>query len=76
MSTSIVGGNISILQLVVVRAQAKQEAPLLALVGGGGRVSIATIAQITFYGTDAAGHAISISGNMDVIFSDWGDPDC
>jgi len=76
MTVSVVGDNVSIAQLVVVRAQAKQEAPLQALVGGGGVVSIATIAQVTFYGTDAAGRAVSVTGNLDVIFSDWADPDC
>jgi hypothetical protein len=76
MTTSVVGDNVSIAQLVVVRAQAKQEAPLKALVGGGGVVSIATIAQVTFYGTDTAGRAVSVTGNIDVIFSDWADPDC
>lgn len=75
MSTSVVGGNVSIGQLIVVRLQAKQEAPLKALIGGGTRV-ISTIAEITFYGTDAAGRAISVTGYINVDFSDWGDPDC
>jgi hypothetical protein len=39
-------------------------------------VSIATVAQVTFYGTDAAGRAVSVTGTIDVIFADWGDPDC
>jgi hypothetical protein len=58
----------------LVRASAKMEAPLVALVGGGGSQHISCIAQITFYGHDQAGNAISVSGQMTVDFADWGDP--
>ena len=76
MTVSIVGGNVSIGQLIVVRLQAKEEAPLKALVGGGGAVTISTIAEITFYGSDQAGHPVTVMGRMNVDFSDWADPDC
>ncbi len=59
---------------VMVRSVAKSEAPLLALIGNGGSQTIAAIAQITFYGTDAAGNTISVTGQMSVTFADWGDP--
>lgn len=59
---------------VLVRATAKSEAPLLALIGGGGSQFISTIAQVTFYGTDAAGNSVSVTGQMTVSFADWGDP--
>jgi len=58
----------------LVRVQAKQEAPLQALSGGGGANAISTIAEITFYGTDQAGRAVSVTGRMGVNFADWGDP--
>jgi hypothetical protein len=58
----------------IVRAAAKSEAPLKALVAGGGAKFISTIAEVTFYGTDAAGNTVSVSGQMTVTFSDWGDP--
>jgi hypothetical protein len=74
MTVSVTPGNVSIGQFVLVRAQSKAESPLLALVGGGGAVSIATIAQLTFYGTDQAGRAVTATGNINVIFDDWGDP--
>lgn len=71
-------GNVSTagstLSFVLVRAQAKAEAPLLALRGGGGAFAIATIAQITFYGHDQAGNAVSVAGTMSINFADWGDP--
>lgn len=58
----------------LVRAQAKLEAPLLALRGGGGALAISTIAQITFFGHDQTGAAVSAVGRISVNFSDWGDP--
>lgn len=60
--------------LTLVRAQAKQEAPLITLVGGGGAKAISTIAQVTFYGSDQAGRAVSAVANISVNFADWGDP--
>jgi hypothetical protein len=58
----------------LVRAQAKQEAPLMALRNGGGSNLISTIATVTFYGHDQTGHDVSVSGNISVNFADWGDP--
>lgn len=65
------GGSLS---FVIVRGQAKIEAPLKALKGGGGSIIISTIATITFYGTDQNGNSVSVTGNMSVNFADWGDP--
>jgi hypothetical protein len=59
----------------VVRHQAKLEAPLAALAGGGGAVAISAIAQVTFYGADQAGHEVSVTGQISVNFADWGDPE-
>ena len=58
----------------LVRVQAKEEAPLAALAGGGGRVDISTIADVTFYGHDLAGNDVSATGSISVNFADWGDP--
>ena len=58
----------------IVRIQAKEEAPLLALVGSGGARVISTIAQVTFYGRDQAGREVSVTGQIGVNFADWGDP--
>jgi hypothetical protein len=76
MTLALIGGNVSIGQLTLVRAQAKQEAPLKALIGGGGANSITTIAELTFYGTDQTGRAVTAEGFINVTFADWGDPDC
>jgi len=59
---------------IVVRATAKAEPPLVALIGNGGSQFISAIAQVTFYGTDAAGNTVSVTGQMTVSFADWGDP--
>jgi hypothetical protein len=59
---------------VLVRASSKAETPLLALIGSGGSQFISAIAQVTFYGTDAAGNDVSVTGNISVSFADWGDP--
>lgn len=58
----------------LVRVQAKLEAPLKALIGAGGGNVISTIAEVTFYGKDQAGNAISVTGWITVTFADWGDP--
>jgi hypothetical protein len=62
------------LTFVLVRAQAKLEAPLKALTGGGGSVVLSTIAEVTLYGHDQAGNDVSVTGNISVNFADWGDP--
>ncbi len=59
----------------MVRHQAKQEAPLRALVSSGGRVLISTMAEITFYGVDLAGNAVQATGTISVSFGDYADPD-
>jgi hypothetical protein len=60
---------------ILVRVQSKLEAPLMALRGLGGAVAISTIAQVTFYGYDQAGHAVSATGQVSVNFADWADPE-
>jgi hypothetical protein len=73
--TGTVGTTAGIsLTFVLVRAQAKLEAPLAALRGAGGALVISTIAQVTFYGHDQAGNAVSVTTNISVNFADWADP--
>lgn len=55
----------------LVRVQAKQEAPLAALAFSGGANTITTIARVTFYGRDQNGREVSVTGNIEVNFSDW-----
>jgi hypothetical protein len=72
--TGTVGGSNTTLGFILVRVQAKDEAPLRALANTGGAGAISTIARVTFYGTDQTGHAVSVTGNISVNFADWGDP--
>jgi hypothetical protein len=72
--TGTVGKNAVSFSFVLVRAQAKLEAPLQAMRGMGGSLLISTIAEVTFYGRDQAGNAVSVVGRISVNFADWGDP--
>jgi len=55
----------------IVRHVAKAEAPLAALTRNP--VVISTIAEVTFYGRDLAGHEVSATGRMSVDFGDFAD---
>lgn len=72
--TVTVGASAVTASMTLVRLQAKNEAPLRALVGGAGALAISTIAEITFYGKDQSGHEVSVTGRISVNFADWGDP--
>ena len=56
----------------IVRSSAKLEAPLRALVDNGQFIS--TIAQVTFYGQDLAGNAVSVMGQVGIDFGNYADP--
>lgn len=57
---------------VLVRNQAKLEAPLRTLQGNG--ILISTIAEVTFYGHDQTGREVSVAGRLDVTFGNFADP--
>ena len=59
------------LSFELVRHIAKEEPPLVGLIGTG--QIITTIAQVTFYGTDAVGNAVSVMGQIQVDFGNFGD---
>lgn len=58
---------------VLVRVQAKLESPLMNLRALGGAMAISTLADVTFYGEDQAGRAVSVAGQISVNFADWAD---
>ena len=62
-------------EFTLVRAQAKLEPPLIALRGAGGAVALSVIAEITFFGHDQTGAAISADGTIGINFADFGDPE-
>jgi hypothetical protein len=55
----------------LVRHTAKLESPLVELVNSA--AIIHTIANVTFYGTDLVGNAISVTGAISVDFGNFGD---
>ncbi|MGE3841422.1 MAG: hypothetical protein AB7I50_07530 [Vicinamibacterales bacterium] len=73
--TLTVGDQPATAGFLLVRAQAKEEAPLIAIARGGGAIGITTIAEITFYGADQAGNDVTATGSLTINFSNYGDPD-
>jgi hypothetical protein len=71
-ATLIPGGGSQQVIFDLVRHQNKIEPPLKNLVGLGGLGFITAIAEVTFYGRDQAGNEVTISGNIDVQFGDFG----
>jgi hypothetical protein len=69
--TGTVSGDATF-DFTIVRHQAKDEAPLRALAGNG--ILVSTIAEVTFYGHDQTGRAVSVSGRISVHFGNFGDP--
>jgi hypothetical protein len=59
---------------LLVRHQAKEEAPLLALISGGAGL-ITTNADVTFIGHDQTGREVTVTARMTVIFGNFGDPE-
>jgi len=71
VTQTIAAGTTGTVPFTLVRVQAKLEAPLAALAGHRGQEVISTIAQVTFYGQDQNGRAVSVTGNIEVDFADW-----
>jgi hypothetical protein len=68
--TVIPGANATV-SFPLVRTQAKEEAPLAALVTNGQVIS--AIADVTLYGQDVVGNAVSVAGSIAVNFGNFGD---
>lgn len=63
--------NTTTVAFTLVRNQAKDEAPLKALAFNP--IVLTTIAQVTFYGHDQTGRQVSVSGNIEISFANYGD---
>ena len=59
------------LNFELVRSLAKEEPPLVQLVNTS--AIITTIANVTFYGTDQVGNAVSVTGSIQIDFANFGD---
>lgn len=73
LGVTINPGNTAQVSLDLVRHQAKLEPPLKNLANTGGLGFISAIAEVTFYGRDQNGNEVSVTGNIDVHFGDFGD---
>jgi hypothetical protein len=70
--TALVGvGAATSVGFELVNHVAKEESPLVQLITS--RQVITTIAEVTFYGTDRVGNAISVTGTIQVNFGNFGD---
>ena len=49
----------------------KEEPPLVQLVANPSIIH--TIAEVTFYGTDLVGNAVTVTGSMSIEFGNFGD---
>ncbi|UCE21210.1 MAG: hypothetical protein JSV46_02950, partial [Candidatus Aminicenantes bacterium] len=58
------------IEFVIVREQAKLEAPLFNIVGLD---LLQVVARITFYGEDIAGHPVQATGYLTIYFADYAD---
>jgi hypothetical protein len=71
--TFTVGAEGGVGRFVLVRGQSKMEPPLVSLRSSGGSVALSTLAEVTFFGRDQAGHDVSATGLVGVNFADWPD---
>ncbi len=69
--TATVAGD-TMIGFTIVRHQAKQEAPLRALIDN--RILVSAIAEVTFFGHDQTGRAVSVTANIGVTFGNFADP--
>lgn len=75
ITLTVAPGPAAIQTFELVRHSMKEDAPLRALgFGGNFWVTIATVADVTFFGHDQAGNELSVVGSVGVIFGDFSDP--
>ena len=55
----------------LIRHVTKSEPPLVQLIANPSIIH--TIAEVTFYGTDLVGNAVTVTGNMSIEFGNFGD---
>jgi hypothetical protein len=70
-TATITGTSTVTVSFPLVRSQAKESSPLIELRTNGQVIS--TIADITFYGQDVVGNAVSATGSLNVDFANFGD---
>jgi hypothetical protein len=69
-TATIAAGATGTVGLVLVQSTAKRETPLVQLTSNP-EASLATIADVTFYGQDQVGNEISVTGSILINFGDF-----
>jgi len=69
VALTVPAGSSGTVTFEIVRVDAKKEAPLVQL--NSNRFVINTIASVTFYGHDATGNDVSVTGSMTVDFGNF-----
>ncbi|MBI4486905.1 MAG: hypothetical protein HY655_12915 [Acidobacteria bacterium] len=69
LTFTIQGSNTATSEFELVRRVAKLEPPLAALKGS--KVVLTVVADVTFYGHDQAGNAVSTTGSVQINFLDF-----
>jgi hypothetical protein len=69
-TATINAGATATVGLVLVQSTAKRETPLVQL-SSNPEASLATIADVTFYGQDQVGNEISVTGSILINFGDF-----
>jgi hypothetical protein len=68
---TVPAGGTATIGFDLVRAAAKEEAPLVQLVNSANVIT--AIADVTFFGTDAVGNEVSATGSIQIDFANFGD---
>lgn len=67
----VADGNEHDITLIVVRANAKIERPLVELRYGGDGKEIECTAEIELYGEDLGGHSVYVKANLPIVFANF-----
>jgi hypothetical protein len=71
VTATVVPGESRQIVFELIRHVTKEEPPLVQLIANPSIIH--TIAEITFYGTDLVGNAVTVTGNMSIEFGNFGD---
>jgi hypothetical protein len=71
VTATVKAGGTALLSFELVRHVAKQESPLVQLIDN--EQVITTLAEVTFFGSDLVGNAISATGTIQIDFGNFGE---
>jgi hypothetical protein len=71
VTATVLPGESRTISFELIRHVTKEEPPLVQLIANPSIIH--TIAEVTFYGTDLVGNAVTVTGNMSIEFGNFGD---